>query len=172
MDTITAQLIGGIALLLITLSFQRQTRVGILLCLATGQLFFVVHYALLGAWTASALNIVAALRGWIFSRGEKEQSLRQPAVLWAFVLAFWAAGAVTWAGPISLLPVIGQTIETFGFWLKTPKYIRLVNLFPRPLWFLYSYFVFSIPGMALEGFVTASLLLGLYRFDVQKVPVR
>ena len=63
--------IGYLALLFVILSFQKNNRSLILLYLVIAQSIFTLHFSLLSAWTAVAMNIVATVRTYIFYAKEK-----------------------------------------------------------------------------------------------------
>ena len=60
-------------------------------------------------------------------------------------------------------------MDTFALWKRSAKSIRFFMLIPRPLWFLYDFFVGSYAGMTTEVFVFASVLVGILRFDIPNI---
>lgn len=159
------QAIGVIGLILVVISFQNNRRQLILIFLGSAQVFFAIHFALLGAWTASAMNIVGATRTFLFTQKGKKKWMDSKVWILVFVGLFWIAGVVSWDGWIGILPVLGMSIETVGLWLKNPTRIRFANLLPRPLWFTYNIIYHSYAGMLTETFLFISISLGIFRFD-------
>lgn len=60
MDQLIAQGVGYLALLFVILSFQKKTRTTLLLVMLAGLILFTIHYALIGAWTGSLMNLIEA----------------------------------------------------------------------------------------------------------------
>ncbi|MCB1190424.1 MAG: YgjV family protein [Leptospiraceae bacterium] len=157
------QLIGFIALLFVILSFQKNKRNEILFFIVIAQVLFAIHFGLLGAYTAMSANIIAVFRGIVYIK-RKERIF-----LYIFILLFLISGYVTWEGYRSILPVVAMVVETIGFWLHNTKYIRIINLIPRPMWLSYNIMAGSIAGIVCEFFVLGSLIVGMMRFD-RKTP--
>lgn len=161
------QLIGFIGLLFLVLSFQQNNRNRILLLILIGQLIFLVHFILLGAWTAVAMNSVGAVRTLIFQfKGRKKWAELSfwPVV---FIANFLVFGLLAWESWYSVLPIIAMSIETVGLWKKNPKLIRIINLFPHPPWFTYNLISGSWPGVATEVLIFVSVIVGIVRFDLK-----
>lgn len=162
------QLIGFIGALFLILSFQQNKRKRILFVILIGQVFFISHFALLGAWTGVGMNIVGITRTIIFFYREEKKW----AAYWfwpvIFVVGFGLAGWITFDTWHSVLPPIAMSIESVGLWMKKPATIRKINLFPHPLWFIYNVAIGSWPGIFTEVFVFVSIVVGIWRFDIKK----
>jgi len=167
-NQIVAQVIGFIAFLFIVLSFQNNKRSLILLFLIIAQTAFVVHFALLGAWTAVAMNAISTARTCVFHQRDRKDWANKRIWFYLFFGLFWVAGILVWEGPYSLFPILAMSAETIGLWMEKTTHIRLLNLIPRPLWFIYNFIVGSYAGMLTEVFVFGSILVGILRFDVSK----
>jgi len=159
------QFIGFIGLFFIVLSFQQKTRNRILIVMVTGQLIFLVHFSLLGAWTGVGMNIVGSLRTILFRFREERKWADHKAWPAVFVLFFWMACLIFWEGWLSLLPAIAMTIETIGLWMKSTTRIRFINLFPHPFWFTYNLLKNSWAGTLTEILVFLSIVVAIFRYD-------
>ena len=164
MNPIIVQGIGYLGLLFIVLSFQSNKRGTLLLYFLIAHLLFIVHFGLLGAFTGVAMNLVAAVRDVVFyKKGTNKRSF-----VYFFMAAFFLAGIVTWTNYISLLPILATLAETYSLGEKRMKVLRILTLIPHPFWFIYNAAVGSYAGMATEIVVVASILIGIFRFDVRK----
>jgi hypothetical protein len=167
-NQVFAQSIGFLAFVFIVLSFQNNKRSLILIFLVIAQASFVVHFALLGAWTAVAMNAISVTRTYIFYQRDSKNWANTKIWFYLFLALFWIIGVIVWEGYYSLFPILAMTAETVGLWMKETRYIRLINLIPRPLWFVYTLIVGSYAGMVTEVFVFCSIVVGILRFDVFK----
>ncbi|PIN69412.1 hypothetical protein COV93_05560 [Candidatus Woesearchaeota archaeon CG11_big_fil_rev_8_21_14_0_20_43_8] len=165
MENLIIQGIGIIALIFVVLSFQSKKRYGILMFLWIAQSFFAVHFGLLEAWTAVAMNIIAAVRTYIFSQKDIRGWASKRCWPYLFIILFIAVGPFTWDGYHTLLPIIAQVIESIALWKRSPRIIRIMMLFPRPFWVVYNLMVGSYAGILTEIFVSVSILIGIYRYD-------
>lgn len=167
-----AQLIGFVALIVSLWVFQLNKRTTMLTAQLWGNLLFAIHFALLGAYTGAALNLVGAGRSYSFNKFRKKRW--SGAIFWGFIGIFVAADIATWQGIISLLPLIGMISGAFAYWQPTAKSIRVLSLIAPPAWFIYNAVVSSYAGMATEVILMSSILIGMYRLDkqVKRVAVR
>lgn len=168
MNNILIQMIGYIGMIFLVSSFQQNNRNRILILILTGQLIFIVHFILLGAWTAVAVNSVGAVRSVVFRFRDEKKWAAFSGWPFLFVAAFIGFGLATWQEWYSILPITAMSIETFGLWARNPKTIRIVNLFPHPAWFVYNYTQNSWPGMTTEVLLIVSIVVGIIRFDLLK----
>ena len=161
-----AQPLGYVALILVIFAFQSKSRRGILTLFFIAHILFMFHFFLIGATTAALINVVALIRDILFIQREKLP--QSTTYLWPtlFTSLFLLTAIPHWHW-YNLLPAIGMIIETFGLWITDEKLIRKVNLLPRPLWFTYALVVGSLPSGLTEIFVTSSVLVAIYRYDIK-----
>ena len=164
----TANLIGYGGLLLIIASFQFDERKKILGLHLISALFYFVHLLMIGALTGAFMAFFTAIRNLVFM--QKTKSRWAKSSLWpvAFIALFIAGGVLTWAGPISLLPVCGMIAGTIARWSTKERTLRLLSLIPSPFWLIYNYSVGSLPALLGESSVFISNLIGITRFDLLK----
>jgi inner membrane protein len=172
MKQIIIQGIGYTALFFVILSFQKNKRSKIIFYQIISHIVFILHFGLLYAWTAIAMNVIGALRSIIFY--QKDTKVWAQHIIWMYVFmgAFILAGVITWTDYASLLPIIAMVIDTFALWKRSTKSIRFLMLIPRPLWFSYNFLVGSYAGMTTEVVVFTSILIGIVRFDMPKKKIR
>ncbi len=165
-NNLIAQGIGMVGLIFAIISFQNNKRNLILIFLGLAQMCFIVHFALLEVWPAFAVNIVAVVRTFSFLLRGKKKWMEKNTLMYVFIGLFCIAGALSWNGWLSLLPIVAMTIETIGLWKKNPRLIRSIVIIPRPLWITYNTIHHSYPGVLTELFVVGSLITGIVRFDI------
>lgn len=168
MNQLVIQAIGFIGLLFVVLSFQKNTRSSILLYLVLAQIFFTLHFSLLGAWTGAAMNGLAAIRTFTFYKRDVFPILKNVLWMYVFMAVFIAAGFLTWQAWYSALPMIAMVTDTFAVWHERPTHIRMYSIIQRPFWFSYNTLVKSYAGMTTEIFVFLSILVGILRLDILK----
>lgn len=167
MYQIIAQLIGFVGLGLAIASFQQNSHRRILFFQMLSGSVFTLHFIFLGAYSGAALNFVGMLRSIVFYNRDKAWASSK-AWLAVFITAFIAAGAITWTRWYSILPILAMVINTFSFWVKNPKYVRLFTLPGSPCWMVYNFLSGSYAGVLTEMFVSGSILVGMFRFDRKK----
>ena len=167
-NQVIVQGIGYLALLFFLLSFQKNKRVNILLLMLAGLVFFVIHYSLLKAWTGALMNLIEAGIVFIAYKKEKSSWAKQKMWLYVFILIYIIAGVITVKSLVDFLPIIAQIFGAIAVWQTNPRTIRFIMLAPRPLWFIYNFMVGSYAGMTTEVLILASVLIGIFRFDILK----
>jgi hypothetical protein len=165
---IIAQVIGGVALLMAIISFQNNTKKGILIFQLLAGCLFAVHFLFLGAYTGAALNVVSVIRNIVYYQKQKHTWARHKGWLFLFMAVSIAAGILTWEDIFSLFPILGMVLGSLGFWLDNPTYVRRVTFPVSPLWITYNIVKGSYAGIITEIFVMSSIIVGMIRFDRQK----
>jgi len=167
MHPLVIQAIGLVGLGLNSLSFQKDKRSFTLIVQTLGSIAYVVHFALLTAWTGAAMNALATVRAYTFNLRETKRWIDKPVFLYLMIVAFWIAGVLTWEGWISLLPLAAMTVTSFGIWSTNTKHIRWLFFAGRPFWIVYNIIVGSWAGLASEALIVSSLVTAIYRFDIR-----
>jgi hypothetical protein len=106
---------------------------------------FAVHYALLGHWTAVAMNGLMGVQTVVAI-----MLVRRPRLRWAYytlmpVLAL--ASVITWQGLPSLLSATATTLSTIGRMQTNDTALRVLLLTSTPFWAAHDLIVGSGPGL-------------------------
>jgi len=171
MSSTIIQIIGFAGLLFFVLSFQQRDRNKILLLMLIGQAIFLLHFILLGAWTAVGMNSVGMARTIVFSYRDTRKWAAHIFWLPVFVLLFVAAGLLAGESWLGVLPVLAMSLETTGLWMRNLRVLRIVNLFPHPFWFAYNLIKGSWAGVVCEIFVFTSIVVAIIRYDILRQKV-
>ena len=147
------------------ISFQMKTPRGILIFQLITALIFSTHYFLIGATSATALNLMAAVQCLFYYLRNKRNS-KSPVVPIVFTALMIASSILTWDGWYSVFIMAGLVINTvsLGFSSQT---IRKLNLVKSPLCLTYNVCVFSIGGIIYEAATFVSAIIGLFKYSKQ-----
>lgn len=156
-----AQAIGFLGLTSHVLSFQQKTRGKVLLFTMIGCIFWALHFSLLGFYTAAAVNLVVALRSFVFYRYKNRDN---HLLLYGFMIIFIVSTALTWQGMISSLPLVACLISTYASWQMSAQKIRWFTLPVPILWFSHNILAGSIAAMIADTSVFISIVVGLWRY--------
>lgn len=160
---VIAQLVGCCGVVFSLMIFQLNKRNKMLRFGMTAGSFYTLHYFLLGAYTGAAMNLIGAIRTYIFYKMPTNKKHRW--VLYLFIIIAAIATGITWHGPASLLAFGGITCGGIATWHRKPREVRRWFLLASPIWFTYSLVVGSYPGMVVEILMFSSNLIGEYRYD-------
>jgi Bacterial inner membrane protein len=160
---VLVQSIGIIATVISLSVFQVNKRKTMLILSFSAALLWATHYYMLGAITGAVLNLLGALRWYVFGRITPSRS--NIWVLYVFVALSIAAVLLSHHSLIGFLPMTATIISSVAFWQKKPKLIRRLTLASNPLWLVYNASVGSYIGVVVEVLLIVSNIVGQYRFD-------
>ena len=161
--TILGQAIGIIATVLTLISYQANTKKGVMLFLGLATTCTTVSYLLLGGTSGFYLNVVCLTRN-VFYYFQKEKTLGIYISTAVFMTSMAILGVFSWQGPISLLITVALIINTFIMSLGDPQKLRYSIFLTSTLVLIYNVYVFTIGGIMNEAISIISSLIGVLRF--------
>lgn len=176
MDLIT-QALGLIGMTLNLISFQLREQKKLIRLQFFSSIIFTVHYLLLGATMGCILNMIGICRAFVFSHKEKDWARKKgwlPLFIAAYFLVYILTFTILGKEPtaynllLELLPAIGMTATTIGFYLENAAKVRLLSLMNAPTWLVYNVISHSIGGALTEIFCLISVVVGIIRLDIKK----
>jgi len=159
---IAGQIIGLMATLISLFAFVFVNRKRILATKFATDVLWVFSFMLCGAMTGAVTNVVSTLREVIFY-------FKKPAwkKLWfipsAFILFYLCSSLLTWAGPISLIPMIASTFSVLGLWMSDALHTKLLLVPALILWLVYSLITYSVMSVLSNVVSLVSVAIGLFR---------
>ncbi len=157
------EIVGMIALVESFLIYLSNKRDRILVLKFVGDVLWVVNYLLLGGFTGAILNGLSMLRELLFYQRDKRPFFAHTA--WLFV--FWAltlvSSALTYAGPISLLPMIGNLLSTAGFYCLRTGRARIILTASYAFWLSYAVALANYSAIVSASIALLSILVGALR---------
>ena len=153
------QLLGIVAVILGFVCFQMKSPRGILAFQMIVASVFSAHYLLIGAYTAVALNLLAAVQCvfYYFRNRRGSKSMVIPAV---FTVLTFVAGILTWEGWYSAFIMLGLIINSVSLAFPDAQKIRYSMFVKSPACLIYNVIVLSGGGMIYEGAVLVSAVIG------------
>lgn len=118
---------------------------------------YVVHFLMLGQWTASASATV--------SLGRSVAAVRYPfkAVGLFFMGLSLACGAMLYNSWVSWLPILASVLGTYALFFLKGVPMRFVMLWGTALWLVHNYWVGSVGGTVLEAVLCITNFVTLLR---------
>lgn len=99
---------------------------------AAGAILWSAMYALLGAWTAALTMGSTALRTWLSGWLETHHHKHLAAI--GFLLLFAGLTAISWQGPVSLLPAFAVINTTLALFYLDNRRMRIALLASSIAW--------------------------------------
>lgn len=166
---IIAQVFGLFGSISMIISMWQKTRKKMLWFLTFDNIFYTIHYMLLGAYAGAVNNVVGIFRTFTFGKKNTTEFYKKNYILYIIIFAYAVFGIVTYDGISSLFPSIASIIYCVVIWLDNPKNIRLGTAFMLLLWFLYNIGVKSYIGMITEGCLFIATVFAIVKIDILKI---
>lgn len=181
-ELLTAQFIISQALILIYYALFVSTYLmkgyrKRLAAMIIGNVFMIISYALLNAWTAVPILIIAICRDVVSMiityhnlKTPKKEPKPNPALLVFWLTALTIAAAFTYQGPLSLFIYFAVMTYTISSWQKSPLVYRAMGIFSSIFVIIYNIAVMSIGGIILEFATLIFIIIGLIRYIKNNKP--
>ena len=144
---IYAQVFGFIAIGLWVFSIQKNSKKDILFFQTGANLFYIIMYLILGAYTGASMNFISASKGLIFYEYEKQKRIIPKYLLIIFLVAITILGFITWSSFLSLIPMVAAILYIVSTWQKDLKVIRVVYIIAAIAWIYYNYITGAYIGV-------------------------
>lgn len=131
-----AQIIGGFAISLWVVGLQVKNRKNVLLFQCAANFLYFLEYFMLGAISASLMNLFSTLRCLFFAKVDDKKA-RLFSILFVVVILF--IFVFIYDGVLSLIPIIITIIYTISSSKSDAKWNRLCVLVTAFIWIYYNY---------------------------------
>lgn len=160
-----AQLFGIVGLIILILSFQKNSKEKLLKYQVFSSLFFSIQYFCLNAISGCLMNVMSLVRNIIFKRFKD----RVPIIYLIIVLVVMIILSIfSYNGVISLLPTIGVILYSIAIWQDNLTITRIAEIIGCILFIIYNIKVVAISGLITTIIEMLSAIVGIYRFDIKK----
>lgn len=163
---IIAQIFGVIALIVLALSLNKNSKKHLLKYQTLSNLCFALQYLFLNAYTGFSSFSMAILRNHIYAKYKNGKVPKE--VVIAFLLSTIFLTMISYENIYSLLPAIGVCTYTYSLNLKKLKYARRAELFASVICIIYNLIVHAYTGIIGLSFEAIMVSIAIYRFDIKK----
>lgn len=153
------QVVGYIALVTYVLAYTFRTDNGIKIGFSVSNIFWIVHYYFINAQTAALTTAIITIRNLLSLNAETIPAKRKMLIAAGVSVLLIIAGLATWAGPVSIIPVVATIAATYGFLYVHGMRLRKFFLLLDAAWLLHAVLVSSIGGLI---YATGALLVNGY----------
>lgn len=161
---LAAQAVGLAAFALGIFSLQCRKVRTLLLFQMAGNIAFIVHYLMLGGYSACVGQAILTANILMIVWSEAHEN-RARALRWVFTALSLLSCALVWQDMFSILPGLAAAVTILTNWTGSDKKIRLGKLcLSCPIWIVYDIHVGSWSGILCEMSAMLSALLAVLRF--------
>ena len=163
---IVAQIFGALALAILIISLQKNSKTKLLLYQSISSLLYALQYLFLNAYTGCFMNLICMIRNMIFNRYPK----KRPPVYWLIItivlMIFFSS--LSYTGVISFLPMIAVILYSIALWHGNLTVIRTTEIISCSLYILYNIKVLAITGLIATIIELVGAIIAVYKFDIKK----
>ena len=120
-----ATVIGALGILANCIIYQQKSGKGLLLCKLISDVLWLLHYLLLGAYSAAAVALIGGFREFVFYK-ENKKPKKNIFFFYLFIGITVTSAILTWKSAASLLPALASVISIVSFWRALPALSRIL----------------------------------------------
>lgn len=157
-----AQFFGFVALVILIISFQRNSKFFLLKYQIFSSLLYSIQYVFLGAFTGCLMNLSCMIRNIIFNNYKKVPLYWLIIVLFLMILF----SIFTFDGFISLLPMFAVVFYSIALWNGNLKIIRIIEMVSCILFIIYNINVSAYTGLVATLIEFFGAFFAFLKFDL------
>lgn len=156
---IIAQIVGIIAWIILNLSYHRKTTNKILVFQITGNVFFCLHYLMLGAYSGLFICFIETLFDFGYYKTDKDKLLYVISVPVRII-----GGLLTYRTVVDTLPICASLLD--GYCLTKKKKVVVIGaIITYMLWVIYDICVLSLSGAITDGIIMMNnIIIFLFKY--------
>lgn len=160
-----------ISIILLSATYFLKDKGKILVLCLIYNVFYGVHYLLLGAVTGSFMNIVSFLRNYWFYRNSKRKKKNSKVVLYALFLISSVFCIISYDDVFSLVSLTASLLSTYSIWQDNVKIYKVLSVPVSICFIIYAVHINSVVAIITELvlLITEIAAIVKFRIDDKKV---
>jgi len=141
MNVVIANIVGGIVLIISTISWWKKTKEKILKLQITSNAIAIIQYILLipyGGFSGILIKVVAICRDVLNIKKEKYKFLNSKYILIFLLFIYIVIGTITFDNIISIFSVLAAVSYTILMWPDNVKSVRIASVVSTVFWIIYN----------------------------------
>lgn len=161
---VAAQLVGFLATGMGVASYQTKHRSNIIIRQIIANTGWIIHYLMLGSYSAVVANSIGTVRNILYSFRGKYKFADSKLIPTISIIIFVISGAITYKDAFDILPTFAMIVASIALYIKDEKIIRYLSILLPVSWLLYAIRHFSIAGVISESLVLISVVVSIVRY--------
>ncbi len=159
--------LGVLGIATTVMIFQQKERKPLLYWKLATDFIWLLHYLLLGAYSACVTTAVSIFRSAVFLHADRKWA-QSPAWLYIFLGASLGLTLLVWQDMYSLLTLTGSFLSIIAYWMKNPRITRFLSVPSAACILVYNIAYHSREGVLCDTFLIISAIVGIVRYDIRK----
>ena len=164
MSELAIQAIGFVGVAFFIASYQIKSNKALFACQLTGCIIFCIQFFIMGAYTGALSLMINIVRNVLLLKVHDWKWVKSKVTMAVIIALLVLVTALTWAGPLSILPFISVGVTTIGYWTNNAQKIRLSQMVGSPFTLVYDAMIHSWGGALNESIALLSILISIFRF--------
>ena len=161
LNLIIAQTLGFIGFIISLLAFHKKKKEKILGNMILSNIFDLIHYLLLGAYSGCVTKLLAIFRNSFVIFKDRYEALSSNIFLYIFILLYVISGIWTFENLWSIFPIISAIIYAVAIWRGNELTLKKAACAGYFLWLIYNILVLSISGIVSNIVSICSLFIAI-----------
>lgn len=164
MEFILAQILGGIALILVCIGYFLKTKSSLMIIQAVANLFYAGAFFAVGAYVGAGLVVISIFRCIYLYIAEKKNFKYTLHFLIIFIALYTSITIFFWKTPFDFMPLIGSIIFTFAFAIKNLQTMRYILILPNALLVIYNILTTTYTSALLDLIEIIVIIIAIVKF--------
>lgn len=144
---LASQIVMFIAFILSLVAYHLKTKKGIFEIKCVENIFNIMHYLFLGAYSGCMTKVIALSRDIFILEKEKYKCLNKRVFFVIFILIYIIMGILTFKNIFSIFPFAAALIYMSAVWNGNALSVKRTGFYCYFLWLAYNISIFSIMGI-------------------------
>lgn len=159
-----AQIFGGVALILVCISYFLKSKPKFLIFQAVADIFYAGAFFVVDANVGAAITVISIFRCIYIYFADKNHFKHTLSILPIFIILYLIATIVFWQGPLDIIPLITGSLFTLAFTIKNLQVMRYVLILPNILIIIYNSLSTTYISAVLDSIEVFVLLIAIIQY--------
>lgn len=164
LEFILAQILGGIALILVCIGYFLKTKSAFMIIQTIANFFYASAFFVVGAYVGAGLVIISLFRCIYLYIAEKKSFKYTLYFLPIFVVMYITITIVFWKNFFDFMPLIASTFFTIGFTIKNLQAMRYFLIIPNAVLVVYNILTTTYTSALLDFIEIIVIIFAIVKF--------
>ena len=164
LEFILAQILGGIALILVCIGYFLKTKSAFMIIQTIANFFYASAFFVVGAYVGAGLVMISLFRCIYLYIAEKKSFKYTLHFLPIFIVLYIVTTIIFWNNPFDFMPLIASTLFTIGFTIKNLQTMRYVLIIPNAVLVIYNILTTTYTSAMLDFIEIIVIIVAIMKF--------
>ena len=172
MEFVLAQVLGGVALVLICISYFLKSKSKFMILQTTANFFYASAFFVVKAYVGAGLVMISIFRCIYLYIAEKKSFKYTVHFLPVFIALYIATTIIFWDNVFDFMPLISSTLFTIAFTIKNLQTMRYVLIVPNTLLVIYNILTTTYASALLDFIEIIVIVVAIIKFHNENKKIR